>query len=208
MESQNNIKNNENNSSNFNNDQSQGFLDSILSKDNEENKLFLKWIFGLSTAILLGILWMIFKVIVIYIQISKSSDIMRELEAIGDEGASVMDILQTISNIYNIFKFGIILLIVVLLLSYLKMRKENTLSNFMKINYLSAVGVALTGILEIIKVEKYVNLITNPPVTEVSIISEQQEFTVSLLFLILVIISTVTNCFKVFKNKDFEVTDV
>lgn len=208
MESQNNIKNNENNSSNFNNDQSQGFLDSILSKDNEENKLFLKWIFGLSTAILLGILWMIFKVIVIYIQISKSSDIMRELEAIGDEGASVMDILQTISNIYNIFKFGIILLIVVLLLSYLKMRKENTLSNFMKINYLSAVGVALTGILEIVKVEKYVNLITNPPVTEVSIISEQQEFTVSLLFLILVIISTVTNCFKVFKNKDFEMTDV
>ena len=208
MESQNNIKNNENNSSNFNNDQSQGFLDSILSKDNEENKLFLKWIFGLSTAILLGILWMIFKVIVIYIQISKSSDIMRELEAIGDEGASVMDILQTISNIYNIFKFGIILLIVVLLLSYLKMRKENTLSNFMKINYLSAVGVALTGILEIVKVEKYVNLITNPPVTEVSIISEQQEFTVSLLFLILVIISTVTNCFKVFKNKDFEITDV
>ena len=175
MESQNNIKNNENNSSNFNNDQSQGFLDSILSKDNEQNKLFLKWIFGLSTAILLGILWMIFKVIVIYIQISKSSDIMRELEAIGDEGASVMDILQTISNIYNIFKFGIILLIVVLLLSYLKMRKENTLSNFMKINYLSAVGVALTGILEIVKVEKYVNLITNPPVTEVSIISEQQE---------------------------------
>lgn len=208
MESQNNIKNNENNSSNFNNDQSQGFLDSILSKDNEENKLFLKWIFGLSTAILLGILWMIFKVIVIYIQISKSSDIMRELEAIGDEGASVMDILQTISNIYNIFKFGIILLIVVLLLSYLKMRKENTVSNFIKINYLSAVGVALTGILEIIKVEKYVNLITNPPVTEVSIMSEQQEFTVSLLFLILVIISTVTNCFKVFKNKDFEVTDV
>ena len=208
MESQNNIKNNENNSSNFNNDQSQGFLDSILSKDNEENKLFLKWIFGLSTAILLGILWMIFKVIVIYIQISKSSDIMRELEAIGDEGASVMDILQTISNIYNIFKFGIILLIVVLLLSYLKMRKENTVSNFIKINYLSAVGVALTGILEIIKVEKYVNLITNPPVTEVSIISEQQEFTVSLLFLILVIISTVTNCFKVFKNKDFEMTDV
>ena len=208
MESQNNIKNNENNSSNFNNDQSQGFLDSILSKDNEENKLFLKWIFGLSTAILLGILWMIFKVIVIYIQISKSSDIMRELEAIGDEGASVMDILQTISHIYNIFKFGIILLIVVLLLSYLKMRKENTLSNFMKINYLSAVGVALTGILEIVKVEKYVNLITNPPVTEVSIISEQQEFTVSLLFLILVIISTVTNCFKVFKNKDFEMTDV
>ena len=208
MESQNNIKNNENNSSNFNNDQSQGFLDSILSKDNEENKLFLKWIFGLSTAILLGILWMIFKVIVIYIQISKSSDIMRELEAIGDEGASVMDILQTISNIYNIFKFGIILLIVVLLLSYLKMRKENTVSNFIKINYLSAVGVALTGILEIVKVEKYVNLITNPPVTEVSIISEQQEFTVSLLFLILVIISTVTNCFKVFKNKDFEMTDV
>ncbi len=208
MESQNNIKNNENNSSNFNNDQSQGFLDSILSKDNEQNKLFLKWIFGLSTAILLGILWMIFKVIVIYIQISKSSDIMRELEAIGDEGASVMDTLQTISNIYNIFKFGIILLIVVLLLSYLKMRKENTVSNFIKINYLSAVGVALTGILEIIKVEKYVNLITNPPVTEVSIMSEQQEFTVSLLFLILVITSTVTNCFKVFKNKDFEVTDV
>ena len=116
MESQNNIKNNENNSSNFNNDQSQGFLDSILSKDNEENKLFLKWIFGLSTAILLGILWMIFKVIVIYIQISKSSDIMRELEAIGDEGASVMDILQTISNIYNILKKKIILLIDVLLL--------------------------------------------------------------------------------------------
>ena len=62
--------------------------------------------------------------------------------------------------------------------------------------------------LEIVKVEKYVNLITNPPVTEVSIISEQQDFTVSLLFLILVIISTVTNCFKVFKNKDFEMTDV
>lgn len=208
MENQNNIKNDENNPSNFNNNQSEGFLDSILSKDNEQNKLFLKWIFGLSTAILIGILWLIFKVIMVYIKISKGLDIIGNLEAIEDDGTSVMDILQSISNIYNIFKFGIILLIVVLLLSYFKMKKENTVRNFMKINYLSAVGVVLTGILEIMEVEKYVNLIINPHITEMSIIREQQEFPIFLLFLILVIVSTVTNGFRVFKNKNFEMSDV
>lgn len=208
MENQNNIKNDENNPSNFNNNQSEGFLDSILSKDNEQNKLFLKWIFGLSTAILIGILRLIFKVIMVYIKISKGLDIIGNLEAIEDDGTSVMDILQSISNIYNIFKFGIILLIVVLLLSYFKMKKENTVRNFMKINYLSAVGVVLTGILEIMEVEKYVNLIINPHITEMSIIREQQEFPIFLLFLILVIVSTVTNGFRVFKNKNFEMSDV
>ncbi len=208
MENQNNIKNDENNPSNFNNNQSEGFLDSILSKDNEQNKLFLKWIFGLSTAILIGILWLIFKVIMVYIKISKGLDIIGNLEAIEDDGTSVMDILQSISNIYNIFKFGIILLIVVLLLSYFKMKKENTVRNFMKINYLSAVGVVLTGILEIMEVEKYVNLIINPHITEMSIIREQQEFPIFLLFLILVIVSTVTNGVRVFKNKNFEMSDV
>lgn len=208
MENQNNIKNDENNPSNFNNNQSEGFLDSILSKDNEQNKLFLKWIFGLSTAILIGILWLIFKVIMVYIKISKGLDIIGNLEAIEDDGTSVMDILQSISNIYNIFKFGIILLIVVLLLSYFKMKKENTVRNFMKINYLSAVGVVLTGILEIMEVEKYVNLIINPHITEMSIIREHQEFPIFLLFLILVIVSTVTNGFRVFKNKNFEMSDV
>lgn len=208
MENQNNIKNDENNPSNFNNNQSEGFLDSILSKDNEQNKLFLKWIFGLSTAILIGILRLIFKVIMVYIKISKGLDIIGNLEAIEDDGTSVMDILQSISNIYNIFKFGIILLIVVLLLSYFKMKKENTVRNFMKINYLSAVGVVLTGILEIMEVEKYVNLIINPHITEMSIIREQQEFPIFLLFLILVIVSTVTNGVRVFKNKNFEMSDV
>lgn len=208
MENQNNIKNDENNPSNFNNNQSEGFLDSILSKDNEQNKLFLKWIFGLSTAILIGILWLIFKVIMVYIKISKGLDIIGNLEAIEDDGTSVMDILQSISNIYNIFKFGIILLIVVLLLSYFKMKKENTVRNFMKINYLSAVGVVLTGILEIMEVEKYVNLIINPHITEMSIIREHQEFPIFLLFLILVIVSTVTNGVRVFKNKNFEMSDV
>ena len=57
MENQNNIKNEENNT-NSNNNQSQGFLDNILSKDNNQNKLFLKSIFGLSAAILAEILWL------------------------------------------------------------------------------------------------------------------------------------------------------
>ena len=67
MENQNNIKNDENNLPNHNNKQSQGFLDNILSKDTKQNKLFLKWIFGLSTAILAGILWLAFKGFMLYL---------------------------------------------------------------------------------------------------------------------------------------------
>lgn len=208
MESQNNVKNDENNSQNPHNNQSLGFLDVILFMDNEQNKLFLKSIFGLSTTILVGTLWMIFKGIMLVIKFYKGVNVMGELDTIGDEGTSILDTLQTFSNLYNVFKFIIILLVVVLLLSYLKLRKENAVSDFIKINYLSAVGLVLTGILEIIKVEKYVNLMTNPLVTEKSMISEQQEFPTSVLFFILVIVSTVTNGFKVFKNKKFEMTDV
>jgi len=121
MENQNNIKNDENNLPNHNNKQSQGFLDNILSKDNKQNKLFLKWIFGLSTAILAGILWLIFKGFMLYLQIKKiekassSSDMMGGLGAIGDAGTSIMGILQTISNVHIIFKFGTILLIITLI---------------------------------------------------------------------------------------------
>ena len=180
MENQNNIKNEENNT-NSNNNQSQGFLDNILSKDNNQNKLFLKSIFGLSTAILAGILWLAFKGLMFYMQIKKvekassSSDLMGGLGALGDSGTSILNILQTISNVHNIFKFGTILLIIVLVLSYLKMKKENLTSNFTKINYLSAVGVALIGILEIIKVDKYMNIVKNPLAAGMSMMSNQQE---------------------------------
>ena len=155
MENQNNIKNEENNLPNHNNKQSQGFLDNILSKDTKQNKLFLKWIFGLSTAILAGILWLAFKGFMLYLQIKKiekassGSDMMGGLGAIGDAGTSIMGILQTISNVHIIFKFGTILLIITLILAYLKMRKENEVNSFIKINYLSAVGVSLIGILEL-----------------------------------------------------------
>ena len=222
MENQNNIKNEENNT-NSNNNQSQGFLDNILSKDNNQNKLFLKSIFGLSAAILAGILWLAFKGLMFYMQIKKvekassSSDLMGGLGALGDAGTSILNILQTISNVHNIFKFGTILLIIVLVLSYLKMKKENLTSNFTKINYLSAVGVALIGILEIIKVDKYMNIVKNPLAAGMSMMSNQQEIPnpnpklwifFSVLFLILAVISTTTNYFKAFKSKDFEMADV
>ena len=222
MENQNNIKNEENNT-NSNNNQSQGFLDNILSKDNNQNKLFLKSIFGLSAAILAGILWLAFRGLMFYMQIKKvekassSSDLMGGLGALGDAGTSILNILQTISNVHNIFKFGTILLIIVLVLSYLKMKKENLTSNFTKINYLSAVGVALIGILEIIKVDKYMNIVKNPLAAGMSMMSNQQEIPnpnpklwifFSVLFLILAVISTTTNYFKVFKSKDFEMADV
>ena len=222
MENQNNIKNEENNT-NSNNNQSQGFLDNILSKDNNQNKLFLKSIFGLSAAILAGILWLAFKGLMFYMQIKKvekassGSDLMEGLGALGDAGTSILNILQTISNVHNIFKFGTILLIIVLVLSYLKMKKENLTSNFTKINYLSAVGVALIGILEIIKVDKYMNIVKNPLAAGMSMMSNQQEIPnpnpklwifFSVLFLILAVISTTTNYFKAFKSKDFEMADV
>ena len=176
MENQNNIKNEENNT-NSNNNKSQGFLDNILSKDNNQNKLFLKSIFGLSATILAGILWLAFKGLMFYMQIKKlekassHSDLMGGLGALGDAGTSILNILQTISNVHNIFKFGTILLIIVLVLSYLKMKKENLTSNFTKINYLSAVGVALIGILEIIKVDKYMNIVKNPLAAGMSMMS-------------------------------------
>lgn len=223
MENQNNIKNDENNLPNHNNKQSQGFLDNILSKDTKQNKLFLKWIFGLSTAILAGILWLAFKGFMLYLQIKKiekassGSDMMGGLGAIGDAGTSIMGILQTISNVHIIFKFGTILLIITLILAYLKMRKENEVNSFIKINYLSAVGVSLIGILEIVKVDKYMNMLKNPLTVGMSMMNNHQEIPnpnpklwifFSVLFLILSIISTVTNYFKVFKDKDFEISDV
>ena len=94
------------------------------------------------------------------------------------------------------------------------MKKENLTSNFTKNKIiLSAVGVALIGILEIVKVDKYMNIVKNPLAAGMSMMSNQQEYQIQIrnygysfqcCFLILAVYFYNNKLFsRHFKSKDF-----
>ena len=228
----NNYNGNQNhNNQNYNNEQS--FLDSVLEKDNPQNKLFLKFLFWLSTIVFALTGWIAIKVTLLYIQfldLQKGLNFSNDFSAIFQENqvmsAKFMKItmnagslLLETASIRNILKYIFIVLVVLLVLIFLKFRRTNNISKFSHINYLSAVIFCIAGITEI----KYTNLldlannyVNSEKALETGNFSSMLTslpdiFMIKICFIVLLAfscIATVTNYFLIFRNKKFEMQDV
>ena len=216
---------------NYNNEQS--FLDSVLEKDNPQNKLFLKFLFWLSTIVFALTGWIAIKVTLLYIQfldLQKGLNFSNDFSTMFQENqvmsAKFMKItlnagslLLESASIRNILKYIFIVLVVLLVLIFLKFRRTNNISKFSHINYLSAVIFCIAGIAEI----KYTNLldlannyVNSEKALETGNFSSMLTslpdiFMIKICFIVLLAfscIATVTNYFLIFRNKKFEMQDV
>ena len=223
----NNMNPNQNNqNNNFNNQKP--FLDSILEKDNPQNKLFLKLMFWISTVVFGLVAWITIKGIMIYMQflnlqkegfslLNSSGDMgMQKLVAFGGKLAATS---LEIFSIRNILKYIFIVLIVILILIFLKLRKINNLSKFVNINYLSVIIFCIAGIAEIKYtdfIDKFAGSLLSLEEGDSSALSNilnnaPDIFMIKICFIVLLVfslIAVVTNFFLIFRNKKFEMQDI
>jgi len=217
---------------NYNNEQP--FLDSILEKDNPQNKLFLKFLFWLSTTVFALTGWITVKAILLYMQILDFqkglqkglydfSSLFGENQIMGakyikftiDAGSLLLDA----ASIRNILKYIFIVLVILLVLIFLKLRRANNISKFSHINYLSAVIFCIAGIAEI-KYTSFLGLANDLVNSEKALETGNLSgllttlpdiFMIKVCFIVLLafsFIATVTNYFLIFRNKKFEMDDV
>ena len=217
---------NMNQNNNFNNQKP--FLDSILEKDNPQNKLFLKLMFWISTVVFGLVAWITIKGIMIYMQflnlqkegfslLNSSGDMgMQKLVAFGGKLAATS---LEIFSIRNILKYIFIVLIVILILIFLKLRKINNLSKFVNINYLSVIIFCIAGIAEIKYtdfIDKFAGSLLSLEEGDSSALSNilnnaPDIFMIKICFIVLLVfslIAVVTNFFLIFRNKKFEMQDI
>ena len=218
---------NMNQNNNFNNQKS--FLDSILEKDNPQNKLFLKLMFWISTVVFGLVAWIIIKGIALYMQfmdLQKSglisnipayfSEIPAPLKAfLGKLATTSLEVL----SIRNTLKYIFIALFVLLILIFLKLRKTNNLFKFKNINYLSVIIFCIAGIAEI-KYTDFIDKLTGSLANlgqgdlgaSADIFNTVPDiFMIKTCFIVLVVfslIAVVTNFFLIFRNKKFEMQDI
>ena len=218
---------NMNQNNNFNNQKS--FLDSILEKDNPQNKLFLKLMFWISTVVFGLVAWITIKGIALYMQfmdLQKNgfisnipayfSEIPTPLKAfLGKLATTSLEVL----SIRNTLKYIFIALFVLLILIFLKLRKTNNLFKFKNINYLSAIIFCIAGIAEI-KYTDFIDKLTSSLASlgqgdlgaSADIFNTVPDiFMIKTCFIVLLVfslIAVVTNFFLIFRNKKFEMQDI
>ena len=218
---------NMNQNNNFNNQKS--FLDSILEKDNPQNKLFLKLMFWISTVVFGLVAWITIKGIALYMQfmdLQKSglisnipayfSEIPAPLKAfLGKLATTSLEVL----SIRNTLKYIFIALFVLLILIFLKLRKTNNLFKFKNINYLSVIIFCIAGIAEI-KYTDFIDKLTGSLASlgqgdlgaSADIFNTVPDiFMIKTCFIVLLVfslIAVVTNFFLIFRNKKFEMQDI
>ena len=217
---------NMNQNNNFNNQKP--FLDSILEKDNPQNKLFLKLMFWISTVVFALVTWITIKGVALYIQfldlqkLGSTSNVSNFLEMPnkiaafwGKLGVTSLEVL----SIRNILKYIFIVLIVLLILIFLKLHKTNNLPKFININYLSVIIFCIAGIAEIKFtdfIDKFTGLAANldqgNPIAFSNIFNNLPDiFIIKICFIVLLVfslIAVVTNFFLIFRNKKFEMQDI
>ena len=217
---------NMNQNNNFNNQKS--FLDSILEKDNPQNKLFLKLMFWISTVVFGLVAWITIKGIALYMQfldlqkLGPTSDVSNFLGIQNKLNAFWVKLATTsleILSIRNTLKYIFVVLIVLLILIFLKLRKTNNLSKFININYLSVIIFCIAGIAEIKFtdfIDKLIGLAPNLEEGDTGALSNifnnaPDIFLIKVCFIILLVfslIAVVTNFFLIFRNKKFEMQDI
>ena len=218
---------NMNQNNNFNNQKS--FLDSILEKDNPQNKLFLKLMFWISTVVFGLVAWITIKGIALYMQFMdlQKSGLISNIPAYFSEmpaplkaflGKLATTSLEVLS-IRNTLKYIFIALFVLLILIFLKLRKTNNLFKFKNINYLSVIIFCIAGIAEI-KYTDFIDKLTGSLANlgqgdlgaSADIFNTVPDiFMIKTCFIVLLVfslIAVVTNFFLIFRNKKFEMQDI
>ena len=219
---------NMNQNNNFNNQKS--FLDSILEKDNPQNKLFLKLMFWISTVVFGLVAWITIKGIALYMQFMDlqksglisnisayfSSEMPAPLKAfLGKSATTSLEVL----SIRNTLKYIFIALFVLLILIFLKLRKTNNLFKFKNINYLSVIIFCIAGIAEIKYtdfIDKLTGSLANLGMGDLGASADifntvPDIFMIKTCFIVLLVfslIAVVTNFFLIFRNKKFEMQDI
>lgn len=196
-----------------------GFLDNILQKDNENNKLFLKIIFWLSTISATILLYGGIKAWSLYSNAKKLASEANSTSSLDNlfnsgmntlgEGIGFISTAKTLQSLLNLI---IIAVIVVSILIYLKAKKENKVSKLKNLNYYFIGGFGILGLIEMYSVNAVIKAFSslagmwgaatgsapNMGLTQFAVITT---FLASLG-------SAVTNYFLVFKGKNVEVGDI
>ena len=135
-----NIKPEPNNSTNSNDS---GMLTNILAY-NKDN-LFTKVIFYLSTLIVLMMTYLGITAFFFYRNAEKSSDLGGTFDSMGQ----FFKILETGNNLQTIFKWSIIIIAILLILLYLKSKRESRIQEWKAPYFISAIGLVIFGLFEI-----------------------------------------------------------
>ena len=196
-----------------------GFLDSILQKDNESNKLFLKIIFWLSSISAAILLYSGIKAWSLYSNAKKlasEANGLSSLDSLFNSGMNTLGegigFISTAKMLQGLLNLIIIAVIAVSVLIYLKAKKENKISKLKNLNYYFIVGFGILGLIEMYSVNEVIKAFSslsgmwgaatgsapNVGLTQFAVITT---FLASLG-------SAITNYFLVFKGKNVEIEDI
>lgn len=216
---QDNIQGNENVSANNTDNNSQkGFLDNLMEKDNPENKLFLKIIFWLSTAISVMLLYGGIKANSLN---SSAKDLANSagsgsLENLFNSGVKTlgngMGFLSQAKTMQGIMNLIMVAVIAVSILIYLKAKKENNIQKLKNLNYYFIGGLIIFGLLEMYSVNGVIKALTSISGMFGAFAGATPNFGLVKISVIGTFItalgSAVTNYFFVFKGKNIETGDI
>ncbi len=216
---QDNIRGNENVSANNTDNNSQkGFLDNLMEKDNPENKLFLKIIFWLSTAISVMLLYGEIKANSLN---SSAKDLANSagsgsLENLFNSGVKTlgngMGFLSQAKTMQGIMNPIMVAVIAVSILIYLKAKKENNIQKLKNLNYYFIGGLIIFGLLEMYSVNGVIKALTSISGMFGAFAGATPNFGLVKISVIGTFIaalgSAVTNYFFVFKGKNIETGDI
>lgn len=216
---QDNIQGNENVSvNNTDNNSQKGFLDNLMEKDNPENKLFLKIIFWLSTAISVMLLYGGIKANSLN---SSAKDLANSagsgsLENLFNSGVKTlgngMGFLSQAKTMQGIMNLIMVAVIVVSILIYFKAKKENNIQKLKNLNYYFIGGLIIFGLLEMYSVNGVIKALTSISGMFGAFAGATPNFGLVKISVIGTFItalgSAVTNYFFVFKGKNIETGDI
>ncbi len=216
---QDNIQGNENVSANNTDNNSQkGFLDNLMEKDNPENKLFLKIIFWLSTAISVMLLYGGIKANSLNSSAKElaNSAGSGSLENLFNSGVKTlgngMGFLSQAKTMQGIMNLIMVAVIAVSILIYLKAKKENNIQKLKNLNYYFIGGLIIFGLLEMYSVNGVIKALTSISGMFGAFAGATPNFGLVKISVIGTFIaalgSAVTNYFFVFKGKNIETGDI
>ena len=216
---QDNIQGNENVSvNNTDNNSQKGFLDNLMEKDNPENKLFLKIIFWLSTAISVMLLYGGIKANSLNSSAKElaNSAGSGSLENLFNSGVKTlgngMGFLSQAKTMQGIMNLIMVAVIVVSILIYFKAKKENNIQKLKNLNYYFIGGLIIFGLLEMYSVNGVIKALTSISGMFGAFAGATPNFGLVKISVIGTFItalgSAVTNYFFVFKGKNIETGDI
>lgn len=216
---QDNIQGNENVSANNTDNNSQkGFLDNLMEKDNPENKLFLKIIFWLSTAISVMLLYGGIKANSLNSSAKNlaNSAGSGSLENLFNSGVKTlgngMGFLSQAKTMQGIMNLIMVAVIAVSILICLKAKKENNIQKLKNLNYYFIGGLIIFGLLEMYSVNGVIKALTSISGMFGAFAGATPNFGLVKISVIGTFIaalgSAVTNYLFVFKGKNIETGDI